>query len=614
MVRQQTPDIMGDVLAGKTEPVVAQQEYRMVGLLRPHPDNEVIYGDRADSDLIESVKRLGVRDPILITGDNLIISGHRRWGAAIAAGLTHVPVIVSDAKDDLDIGDLLVELNRNREKTAEQKIREANYRAENIRRRQSRRGQRTDLTSVSIETEVRPPTAIAAEEVGLGRTTYQRGKVVVDQIDALRANGKESEADALRDELNRSVSGAYNQVATDRPRNDLTEEETQAFLRRYFHASTLANFAKAPDPREAARRYMVDHGSGFWGNDWKYDTRAGKVEVWDIVHHGEVTISRDPLVQREPDAIFTYERLAKLAMDLLPATSASDPLPTAPTSLAGLIDCTDQLSPWLRAAGYTIWARYDDGRMVAAGAYAPATQVGQNSMGGAADSTAQPIEWCQADYMRRNLPDPQPARPVTPAAPLPIAIKPALAVDGDRPLPDWAAEPEPAPVPVSQREDYDSDEWYTPIEYLWAAREVMGDIALDPASSELAQTVVHAKAYFTKADNGLAMARWLGETIWLNPPYSNPAVWVDRLIKEFQTGIFIKHAIILVNNSTETTWFQSLLERYPVCLPAKRLAFWRHDQDGVTARQGQACFYLGADVDKFVEVFGKFGPVLRRLS
>jgi phage N-6-adenine-methyltransferase len=200
-------------------------------------------------------------------------------------------------------------------------------------------------------------------------------------------------------------------------------------------------------------------------------------------------------------------------------------------------------------------------------------------------------------------------------------LQPVIVVDGDRPLPDWVTTPDdseaaalPAPVPVSQRDDYDGDEWYTPAEYIEAARLVMGSIDLDVASSELAQSVVKADCYFTKADNGLAMARWIRDRIWLNPPYSSPTPWIEKLIAEHQAGPFCTQAIVLVNNATETAWFQALLERYPVCLPAKRLAFWRHDHSGVTARQGQAFFYLGPNVDKFVEVFSQFGPVLRRMA
>ena len=48
-----------------------------------------------------------------------------------------------------------------------------------------------------------------------------------------------------------------------------------------------------------------------------------------------------------------------------------------------------------------------------------------------------------------------------------------------------------------------SYEWYTPAKYLHAAREVMGAIDLDPASSTLANTVIQAETYYDEETNGL---------------------------------------------------------------------------------------------------------------
>lgn len=207
----------------------------------------------------------------------------------------------------------------------------------------------------------------------------------------------------------------------------------------------------------------------------------------------------------------------------------------------------------------------------------------------------------------------------------------------DAPLPEWAEEPaprvigysvlddialreqadadEPAAefIPVSQRDDYDSDEWYTPADYIEAARRAMGSIDLDPATCEMAQTVVNADVYLTKMDNGLS-ARWLRENVWLNPPYSNSQAWIDKLVREVD-GVFVKQAIVLVNNATETAWFQSLLARSAVvCFPGRRLQFWRHDHSNVGARQGQAIFYIGPDAAAFVAEFGQFGTLMRRVS
>ncbi len=47
-------------------------------------------------------------------------------------------------------------------------------------------------------------------------------------------------------------------------------------------------------------------------------------------------------------------------------------------------------------------------------------------------------------------------------------------------------------------------EWYTPDGFVEAARDVLGEIELDPASSEAAQRTVNATVYYTKQDDGLA--------------------------------------------------------------------------------------------------------------
>ena len=177
------------------------------------------------------------------------------------------------------------------------------------------------------------------------------------------------------------------------------------------------------------------------------------------------------------------------------------------------------------------------------------------------------------------------------------------------------SEPTPAAVdevPVSFRADYDSDEWYTPEKITRTAHHVMGNIDVDPATCELAQTSVQAGTYYTKVDDGLAQP-WTG-SVWLNPPYSTPQVWIDKLFAEMAAGR-CSQAIVLVNNATETAWFQRLLtESKLVCFPARRLAFWRHDHSNVGARQGQALFYFGNRAEQFYSAYSATGAVLRRLA
>src|SRR5262245_61554813 len=87
------------VRTAATEPKVSNhtEEYTMqrrTADLTPHPENKKIYGESADAAFLQSVAAKGVLVPLVITYDNRIISGHRRWAAAQAVKLAAVPVSV----------------------------------------------------------------------------------------------------------------------------------------------------------------------------------------------------------------------------------------------------------------------------------------------------------------------------------------------------------------------------------------------------------------------------------------------------------------------------------------------------------------------------------------
>lgn len=157
---------------------------------------------------------------------------------------------------------------------------------------------------------------------------------------------------------------------------------------------------------------------------------------------------------------------------------------------------------------------------------------------------------------------------------------------------------------------YDTNEWYTPATVMDAVRRVLGEIDLDPASCEFAQRTVRAARYFDKDDDGLSQ-EWPGR-VFLNPPYSNPEVELfTAYLREMFEEEITTAAILLVNNATDTKWFQAFLRRYPVCLTEGRISFERSDFEKSANRLGQAFFYLGPDPDRFFEVFGPIGAVLR---
>lgn len=153
------------------------------------------------------------------------------------------------------------------------------------------------------------------------------------------------------------------------------------------------------------------------------------------------------------------------------------------------------------------------------------------------------------------------------------------------------------------------NEWYTPSEFIAAAKAVMGGIDCDPASSETANKTVAATVYFTKDDDGLTK-QWIGR-VWLNPPYAQPLMgrFAETVSAKYESGE-ITQACILVNNATETAWFQRMAKvASAICFPASRIKFLDPSGKPGAPLQGQALIYLGLDVESFVENMKQFGFV-----
>jgi phage N-6-adenine-methyltransferase len=151
------------------------------------------------------------------------------------------------------------------------------------------------------------------------------------------------------------------------------------------------------------------------------------------------------------------------------------------------------------------------------------------------------------------------------------------------------------------------NEWYTPPEYIQAARRVMGRIDLDPASSEIANQIVEASKIYTAEDNGLTKF-WAGK-VWMNPPYASELIsgFIDKYTGHIRNGD-ITEGIVLVNNATETNWFRELVSvSNAVVFPKGRVRFLDPEGNPGAPLQGQAVVYFGKQAKKFLVEFIGFG-------
>ena len=154
------------------------------------------------------------------------------------------------------------------------------------------------------------------------------------------------------------------------------------------------------------------------------------------------------------------------------------------------------------------------------------------------------------------------------------------------------------------------NEWYTPEQYIEAARELLGEIDVDPASSELAQKTVKAGRFFTIEDNGLEK-EWNGK-VWLNPPYAQPAIqdFIRKTVAEFEAGR-MSEGVVLTHNYTDTKWFHIAAKAASaICFTRGRIGFLSPEGKKAAPTQGQAFFYFGSRREDFADSFCGFGFVM----
>lgn len=205
-------------------------------------------------------------------------------------------------------------------------------------------------------------------------------------------------------------------------------------------------------------------------------------------------------------------------------------------------------------------------------------------------------------------------------------------------------------------QDSGTQEYYTDALIIELAREVLGQIDLDPASNHIANITVQAATYFTREDDGLSR-EWHGK-VWLNHPFSKGELPCARYLKDTKyhkkgdynckkricndptyknyRGYHIDHkipsnldwitflkyqhekgntveAINVAFAELSSSWGTILLDGVH-CIPFERVNYFGLEADGSIKKQrgvpkGSIIRYWGDNPDKFARVFSQIGSI-----
>lgn len=204
------------------------------------PDmHELIYGVEPYYDLKQSFRESISGAKIYINKKNEIISGVRQFRALKDLGHKKISVIIKDFPSQQAEIEFILKENRYRTKTNYQKIREG-IQLEPYERIKAKHRQKS---GTQVRTNLDEPkgktTQIVAELVGLKKTSYEKGKKVINKIDDFIKKKKYKCADKLIELLNNSIDYAQKLINEE---NEVVMTYLTGDYKKIFPAKLQAHF------------------------------------------------------------------------------------------------------------------------------------------------------------------------------------------------------------------------------------------------------------------------------------------------------------------------------------------------------------------------------------
>lgn len=253
--------------------------------IRPSPENDRLYRpiDPDDPEFIalaRSIAQYGVKEPLVITLDGWILSGHRRYAAAQATGMDRVPCRIEPIwrTDDSDgFITLLREYNRQRDKSLDEQLREEVVSADPHEAYQALlayRREKSDLSDFGDLSTIEPVgrkrrKAISAAKYQMCEAVL---RVVEDRRDFWPLSDRSIHYALLNDPPLRHAGKPKSRYVNDRASyQDLTDLLTRARLQGLIPWDAIGDETRPvvlwrvePDVRAFIRREMDGFLKGYW--------------------------------------------------------------------------------------------------------------------------------------------------------------------------------------------------------------------------------------------------------------------------------------------------------------------------------------------------------------
>lgn len=182
-------------------------------------------------------------------------------------------------------------------------------------------------------------------------------------------------------------------------------------------------------------------------------------------------------------------------------------------------------------------------------------------------------------------------------------------------------------------------EFISPPLILDAVYSLLGEIDLDPLSSDLAQQHVQANHYLTPMDDGFNSEEpWSGR-VYCFPPsgmwtynkkrgkfnlshtynvngISGPVLGFQKMLAYYCQG-HIRHGLYYANNLEVIRMDQRIFD-FPVCIPSFRPRLYRYDGEKIEHRDSEAGVFVHfpnpekttESIENFIDSFERFGRII----